>query len=79
MPSGQGFDVHYRPIMDCLKSLFNDPNFAQHLIYAPERHYADQDATIRVYHDLHTGKWWWNVQVSISFLLFLILVAYFSL
>ena len=68
MPSGQGFDVHYRPIMDCLKSLFNDPNFAQHLIYAPERHYADQDTTIRVYHDLHTGKWWWNVQVSLFFL-----------
>ncbi|KAI0667134.1 hypothetical protein C8Q78DRAFT_1070858 [Trametes maxima] len=27
-----------------------------------ERHYADADKTIRLYHDLHTGKWWWSVQ-----------------
>lgn len=51
--------------MDCIRALFSDPNFSQDMIFAPERHYADEDSTVRVYHDLHTGKWWWNVQVSL--------------
>ncbi|KAF7373988.1 hypothetical protein MSAN_00611700 [Mycena sanguinolenta] len=33
------------------------------LVFAPERHYADADKTVRLYHDLHTGKWWWATQV----------------
>jgi len=27
-------------------------------------HYLDADQTIRLYHDMHTGKWWWETQVS---------------
>jgi hypothetical protein len=29
----------------------------------PERHYADEDETVRLFHDMHTGKWWWDTQV----------------
>ena len=50
--------------MDCISSLLGDPNFAEHLIFSPERHYGDQDMTVRLYHDMHTGKWWWETQVS---------------
>ncbi|KAG2107644.1 uncharacterized protein F5147DRAFT_653176 [Suillus discolor] len=39
-----------------------DPEFAPYLVFVPERHYTDQDETQRLYHDLHTGKWWWNTQ-----------------
>ena len=48
--------------MDCIKSLFGDAAFVEHLIFSPERHYVDEDMTIRLYHDMHTGKWWWNTQ-----------------
>ena len=51
--------------MDCIASLIGDPTFAEHLIFSPERHYVDQDMTIRLYHDMHTGKWWWDTQVCI--------------
>ena len=50
--------------MDCISSLLGDPNFAEHLLFSPERHYTDQDMTVRLYHDMHTGKWWWETQVS---------------
>ncbi|KAG2061352.1 hypothetical protein BDR06DRAFT_966333 [Suillus hirtellus] len=43
-------------------ALFSDPNFAGFLVFAPERHYADKDETIRLYHEMHTRKWWWNSQ-----------------
>ena len=55
--------------MDCIASLIGDPTFAEHLIFSPERHYVDQDMTIQLYHDMHTGKWWWETQVSCSPLL----------
>jgi hypothetical protein len=60
--AGEAFDLHYRDIIECIKSLFGDPELAEHLILAPERHYVDKDQCIRHYCDLHTGKWWWSTQ-----------------
>ena len=39
--------------------------------------YADEDMTIRIYHDMNTGRWWWDMQVCIrvdTFLLFFMLM-----
>ncbi|KAG2088158.1 uncharacterized protein F5147DRAFT_781078 [Suillus discolor] len=60
--ANEAFDVYYRDIIECIKALFSDPSFADFLVFAPERHYADEDETIRLYHEMHTGKWWWNSQ-----------------
>ncbi|KAG2738946.1 hypothetical protein P692DRAFT_20882431 [Suillus brevipes Sb2] len=60
--ANEAFDVYFRDIIECIKALFSDPNFADFLVFAPERHYADKDKTIRLYHEMHTGKWWWNSQ-----------------
>lgn len=62
--AGEAFDVYCRDIIDCVKALYGDPEFAPYLVFVPERHYTDQDETQRLYHDLHTGKWWWNTQVT---------------
>ncbi|KAJ7803565.1 hypothetical protein B0H14DRAFT_3091956 [Mycena olivaceomarginata] len=59
---GESYDVYFRDILECVKALFGDPEFAAHLKVAPERHYADEDQTVRLYHDMHTGKWWWATQ-----------------
>ncbi|KAG1894665.1 uncharacterized protein F5891DRAFT_1254818 [Suillus fuscotomentosus] len=60
--ANEAFDVYYRDIIECIKALFSDPNFADVLVFAPEHHYADEDETIRLYHEMHTGQWWWNSQ-----------------
>lgn len=57
-------DLYHRDILECVRALFGDPEFSPHLVFVPERHYADQNKTQRIYSDLHTGKWWWNTQVS---------------
>ncbi|KAG2041091.1 hypothetical protein BDR03DRAFT_979554 [Suillus americanus] len=62
--AGESFDVYYRDILKCIKSLYGDPDFARYLTFAPERHYTDKDQTVRLFHDMYTGKWWWNTQVS---------------
>jgi hypothetical protein len=61
--AGEAFDVYYRNIIKCVKLLYGDPDFARYLTFAPERHYADDDQTVRLFHDMHTGKWWWETQV----------------
>ncbi|KAI0716908.1 hypothetical protein C8Q76DRAFT_795145 [Earliella scabrosa] len=43
-----------------------DPEFTGILVFTPEHHYADPDHTIRVYIDMHTGRWWWDTQKEIE-------------
>ncbi|KAG1883994.1 hypothetical protein F4604DRAFT_1878821 [Suillus subluteus] len=66
--AGEAFDVYCRDIIDCVKALYGDPEFAPYLVFVPEWHYTDQDETQRLYHNLHTGKWWWNTQILLAYL-----------
>ena len=74
---GEDLEFHCREIIPCIRSLFGNPNFANELIYAPERHYTDAERTCHVYNEMHTGNWWWSIQVCAS--LNLILSAYLKL
>ena len=51
----------------CVKALFADPDLVQHLVTVPEKHftYGSDGQRICMYHDMHTGKWWWSTQVRI--------------
>ncbi|KAI0653489.1 hypothetical protein C8Q70DRAFT_1048441 [Cubamyces menziesii] len=60
------FEIYYRDVIECIRALFGDPEFAGILVFTPERHYADKDHTIQVYFDMHTGKWWWNTQRALN-------------
>jgi len=64
--SGQAFDIYHRDILECIQSLLGDPEFEGKLKFAPEKHYSGPDQLNRVYSDVHTGKWWWKVQVSLN-------------
>ena len=67
MLAGEAFDIFYRDIMECICALYGDPEFARHLIFAPERHYMDEEQSRRMYYDMHTGQWWWNIQVNFHY------------
>ncbi|KAG2080267.1 hypothetical protein BD769DRAFT_1634235 [Suillus cothurnatus] len=64
--AGEAFDVYYCNIIECVKSLCGDPNFARYLTFAPEQHYANDDQTVHLFHDMHTGKWWWETQKKLD-------------
>jgi hypothetical protein len=49
--------------MQCIRALYGDPQFAEHLVFAPERHYTSREHSCRIYNEMHTGDWWWSVQV----------------
>lgn len=61
--SGSRYDFYYRDIVESIRALFRDPEFAPFLVFVPERHYTDAGKTSRLYHDMHTGNWWWATQV----------------
>ncbi|KAL0563195.1 hypothetical protein V5O48_018880 [Marasmius crinis-equi] len=63
---GEAFEVYFRDILECVKALFSEPDFAPFMKYAPERHWTDDTQTSRMYHDIHTGEWWWLRQKAVD-------------
>ena len=61
--AGEVMELWHRDIVECIRVLYGDPEFSADLIFKPERHYFDEDKTLRIYSDMHTGKWWWETQV----------------
>jgi hypothetical protein len=64
---GETLEFYFRDILSCIWSIYSDPAFAQDLIFAPEQHYTDHEQTEHVYSEMHTGDWWWAVQVRKPF------------
>ncbi|KAJ3806989.1 hypothetical protein F5876DRAFT_90804 [Lentinula aff. lateritia] len=62
----QSFDMYKRDILECIQALYGNPDHSQYLCFSPERHYADPDNMVRLYHDFNTGKWWWNTQKALE-------------
>ncbi|KAJ7061787.1 hypothetical protein C8F01DRAFT_1013173 [Mycena amicta] len=63
---GESFDLYSRNIIECVRALFADTNFSPYLVFRPERHYTDTDKTIRLFHEMHTGRWWWSTQKEVE-------------
>ena len=64
--AGETHEFFCRDIIDCVKELYGRHDFVPHLKFKPEWHYADPDQTIRIYGDMHTGRWWWKIQVCVA-------------
>ena len=65
--ASEAFDVYFHDIIQCIQSLYDNPEFSSILAFAPECHYLDADQTLWLYHNMDTGKWWWETQVSSFF------------
>lgn len=66
--NGLNINVYFRNIIECIRALFGNPDFAQYLVFLPEKHYLEgtDGKRIRIYHDMHTGNWWFTVQHDIE-------------
>lgn len=60
---GEAFEFYARDPIECIKALWGDPEFLDELVFEPVCEYVDAEKKIRLYHDMHTGKWWWKIQV----------------
>jgi len=69
MVANEVCEVYFRNVIACVKALYGDPDFAQYLVFVPEKHYVDDGKIQRMYHNMHMGKWWWSTQVRTTLLL----------
>ena len=64
--AGESFDLYFRDILECVRALYGNPEFARYLVFQPEKVYSEATGE-RLYHDMYTGKWWWTTQVRSAF------------
>ncbi|KAG8723169.1 hypothetical protein FRC09_004415 [Ceratobasidium sp. 395] len=55
-------DLWKRDIVAMIRYLLADPRFIPHTRYAPERHYDDGTRQNRVYDEMWSARWWWQMQ-----------------
>lgn len=63
----RSYKVHFRPALDAVKHVLEDPALQRYLIHFPERHYIHKPGTnenMRVWSDVHTADDWWTIQVA---------------
>lgn len=66
--AGEEYEIFTRDVIQCIRALYGGAKFAQHLIFVPEQHYSDTDRKYQLFHEMNTGKWWWDTQVSTDYL-----------
>jgi hypothetical protein len=54
--------------VECIHELIGNPAFRDKMQYVPEKVYEDRDAKVRIFDEMWTGDWWWNLQVNILYL-----------
>ena len=60
------FELWKRNPVDCIKELLSDPQFKEHLCYAPERLYEDAMGEKPIFSEMWSGEWWEKLQVSVQ-------------
>ena len=61
--------IFLQDVLECVHALFGDPYFTPYLAVASEKHFMDLTMSTQMYHDMHTGHWWWATQVKLLFVL----------
>ncbi|QRV89199.1 hypothetical protein RhiJN_17217 [Ceratobasidium sp. AG-Ba] len=55
-------DLWKRDIIEMVRFLLADPRFIPHTRFAPEQHYDSRAMENRVYDEMWSGQWWWQMQ-----------------
>ena len=56
-------EFHRRDTLQCIRTLFGDPAFVHDLALSPVQLYTSAEQTCRIVNEMHTGEWWWSMQV----------------
>ena len=53
-----------RDPVECIRELIGNPAFRNQMRFAPEKAYEDSDGKNRIFDEMWSGDWWWDLQVS---------------
>jgi len=57
--------VRYRSILGIIRFLIGFIPFKPNLAYAPVRLFKDDEKSVPIFNEMHTGSWWWEQQKSL--------------
>jgi hypothetical protein len=60
----EDLELWMRDPVECVKELVRNPAFKDLMSFVPDRVYADENGTNRIYDEMWTVDWWWKTQVS---------------
>ncbi|KAG8939996.1 hypothetical protein FRC03_005855, partial [Tulasnella sp. 419] len=60
------YEVYFCQPLECLVALYSNPAFADKMVFAPEKQWADEEKCSRLYNEMNTGDWWWQKQKAIN-------------
>ena len=63
-PMKETVELWRRDPVECIRELIGNPLFSKDMRYAPERVYVDSEGRIRIYDEMWTANWWWDLQVN---------------
>ena len=66
LPKVENVELWKRDALEVVASLISNPVFKNEIAYQPEKVYRDKNGKIRVYDEMWTGDWWWDMQVRIQ-------------
>ncbi|KAI0828570.1 hypothetical protein BC628DRAFT_1409157 [Trametes gibbosa] len=61
-PKTECLELWHCDVVNCVRDIIGNPLLRESIVYAPERHYADEAGRNRVYGNMWMGNWWWNIQ-----------------
>ncbi|KAI0673158.1 hypothetical protein C8Q78DRAFT_930602, partial [Trametes maxima] len=62
-PKKERVELWKRDAVECVRELMGNPSFRDSLRYTPERQYADAEGKTRIFSNMMTGNWWWDMKV----------------
>ncbi|KAF8505172.1 hypothetical protein JB92DRAFT_3084154 [Gautieria morchelliformis] len=65
-PIIEELELFHRDPVKCVPELLGNTAFRDVMHYAPERTYVDEKHSERIYNDMWTADWWWNLQTQLS-------------
>ncbi|KAI0309734.1 hypothetical protein OF83DRAFT_1088860 [Amylostereum chailletii] len=65
-PMMEDVEIWYRDPVKCIEELIGNPTFRDFISYAPEKLYEDLARERRVYEEMSSGNWWWNIQGKLT-------------
>ncbi|KAI9509936.1 hypothetical protein F5148DRAFT_1274983 [Russula earlei] len=64
-PTQDHFELWYQNSLQCIEELISNPMFEKYISYVLERIYEDSTGNTRVYDEMWTVDWWWEMQDKI--------------
>lgn len=65
IPIVEELELWRRDPVECVQELIGNPAFLGSMSFAPEQVYEDAGGQTRVFDEMWTGDWWWEMQVRV--------------